>query len=277
MSIIIKNKLNKLFQESNLDTSKVSIYSKGSDYQSNNSKKHLKGINYSDINTPKNKNQAIKIYSKLKMDQINNFKKKKQRNSSYLYRKNINRSITNITKSPEQKQKHIPKHFSMKALEKNIQQKILDISMKIEEESTLIKENINKLNVSLFIKRKLGKDDSNYNNSSFKNNKKIKNNTYIGKRVNYNVSPKKDDNIKLRHYPSYKTFYKFNKKKKKKEKFRILFKKNMIYDSFDSEEQEELEHFFISPNNKIILTIDALTIISTILYLIYTPFYLSSL
>ena len=51
----------------------------------------------------------------------------------------------------------------------------------------------------------------------------------------------------------------------------------MIYDSFDSEEQEELEHFFISPNNKIILTIDALTIISTILYLIYTPFYLSSL
>ena len=51
----------------------------------------------------------------------------------------------------------------------------------------------------------------------------------------------------------------------------------MIYESFDSEEQEELEHFFISPNNIIILIIDALIIISTIFYLIYTPFYLSSL
>ena len=51
----------------------------------------------------------------------------------------------------------------------------------------------------------------------------------------------------------------------------------MIYDSIDSEEQEELEHFFISPDNKIILMIDALIIISTIFYLIYTPFYLSSL
>ena len=133
MSIILKNKLNKVFQESNLDNSKMSISYKGSDYQSNNSKKALKGINYSDINTPKNKKQARKIYSKLKMEQIHNFKKNKQRNSSYLFRKNINRSMnSNLTKSQEQK--HIPKHYSMKTLEKNIQNKILDISMKIEEE-----------------------------------------------------------------------------------------------------------------------------------------------
>ena len=281
MSIIIKNKLNKLFQESNLDTSKVSIYSKGSDYQSNNAKKALKGNNYSDINTPKNKKQAIKIYSKLKIDQIHNFKKKKQRNSSYLFRKNMNHSITNITKSPKQKQKHIPKHFSMKTLERSIQQKILDISMKIEEESVLLKEKTNKINLSLFIKQKLGREESNYNNSSSTMKdiidiKRNKNKTFIEKKINLDISPKIDDNNKMRKHPSCIFFSKL-KKKTKKEKFRVLTKKKIVYDSFDSEEVEELEQFFISPNNKIILIIDSLIIISTIFNIIYTPFYLSNI
>ena len=80
----------------------------------------------------------------------------------------------------------------------------------------------------------------------------------------------------MRKHPSCIFFSKL-KKKTKKEKFRVLTKKKIVYDSFDSEEIEELEQFFISPNNKIILMIDSLIIISTIFNIIYTPFYLSNI
>ena len=80
----------------------------------------------------------------------------------------------------------------------------------------------------------------------------------------------------MRKHPSCIFFSKL-KKKTKKEKFRVLTKKKIVYDSFDSEEIEELEQFFISPNNKIILIIDSLIIISTIFNIIYTPFYLSNI
>ena len=272
MSIIIKN-LNKIVPESNPDSSNNSFFSKGSNYPSSNSKIVLKENNYSDINISRNKKKARSIYSKLKMEQIHNFKKNKARNSTNLNRKNINPSHFSNNKTP--------KHCSMKTLEKSIQQKILDISMKIEEESVLLKEKTNKINLSLFIKQKLGREESNYNNSSSTMKdiidiKRNKNKTFIEKKINLDISPKIDDNNKMRKHPSCIFFSKL-KKKTKKEKFRVLTKKKIVYDSFDSEEVEELEQFFISPNNKIILIIDSLIIISTIFNIIYTPFYLSNI
>ena len=157
MSIIKKN-LNKIVPESNPDSSNNSFFSKGSNYPSSNSKIVLKDNNYSDINISRNKKKARSIYSKLKMEQYHNFKKNKERNSTKLNRKNIYPSHFSNNKTP--------KHCSMKTLEKSIQQKILDISMKIEEESVLLKEKTNKINLSLFIKQKLGREESNYNNSS---------------------------------------------------------------------------------------------------------------
>ena len=98
---------------------------------------------------------------------------------------------SNLNKSQDQKQrKKILKHYSMKTLEKSIQNKILDISLKIGDESMIIKEKLSKINVGAFIKKKLGKDES-INLSSSKDNilrKKKKNNTINGKKVIFLVT-----------------------------------------------------------------------------------------
>ena len=151
--------------------------------------------------------------------------------------------------------------------------------MQIERESSLIREKTNKINISLFIKKKLGVE-SDEDNSSFtpkiKVRKKGKNKSFTENCPKINLSTKLDE-YELKNYPSCINFSKGKNKKRKKEKYRVLFKKKIIYDSFDSEEEEEKEQFFFSPNNEIILFIDTLIIISTVFNIVYTPFYISTL
>ena len=273
----MKNKLNSDFIIPTLNKSKTSIISKLSENQSSNSKLALKDNNYSDINSIKSKNVVKNTFSKFKIDQISNYRKNKTKISANLYKRKKRKS--NFSYNPKTLQTE--KLFSMKTLEKNIQQKIIDISMRIEKESSLLREETHKLNASLFIKKKLGKD-SEIEQSSFlsKNNlslqRKEKNKSFsMKKKLNYDFSPKIGDKD-WREYHSFVFFSKYKKKKNKKEIFRNLFKKIILYDSFDSEEEEEIENFYISPNNKLILIIDLLVILSTIFNMIFTPYLLSN-
>ena len=275
MSIIIRNNLDE-YSDINKNTSNNSFLSKMSEIQSSNSRVLLKEKTCSDINSIKNRNKTKKIFSRFKIDQMKSnqeptFKKNYTKYSAF--RRKSNKFKSNIIISPE-------KFFSMKALEKIIQQKIVDISLTIEKESSLLREKSNKTNISLFIKRKLGME-SDYEGSSFisKNNVVFrgneKNKSFSQRKMISVTSPTaagedipQDTSLILK---------KFRKKRKKKDKFRVLLKKPIVYDSFDSDEAEELDQFFISPNNPLILILDSLIIISTIFNSVYNPFYLSNI
>ena len=142
------------------------------------------------------KNVPKSSFAKCRIEQISNFRNNNKtrysasvckRNSVNLFKRNsanlFKRNSANLYKRNKQKY-HLSwttlnslsteKLFSMKTLEKNIQQKIIDISMKIEKESTSIineDKDTPKINASLFIKKKLGLD-SDVDQSSFvsKNN-----------------------------------------------------------------------------------------------------------
>ena len=309
MSIIIKNKLNKDFQVIHLNKSKTSILSKNSDNQSSNSKLGLKENNNSDVTPIRVKNVPKSSFAKCRIEQISNFRNNNKtrysasvykRNSVNLFKRNsanlFKRNSANLYKRNKQKY-HLSwttlnslsteKLFSMKTLEKNIQQKIIDISMKIEKESTSIineDKDTPKINASLFIKKKLGLD-SDVDQSSFvsKNNlsnqkKKMNKSSFTNpkkKRKMYDFSLKAGDK-ETKEYHSFMLLSKSKKKKRRKEKFRNLLQKNNLYDSFDSEEEEEIQNFFISPDNKVILIIDLLIIIYTLFNMILTPYLLSN-
>ena len=66
---------------------------------------------------------------------------------------------------------------------------------------------------------------------------------------------------------------------KKKFKFRVLYRRNVVYDSLDDEEElyedcVDIE-FYISPKSKFILFLDMLIFLSTLYILIYIPIYLA--
>ena len=282
MSIIIKNIVEADSLDTNKDNSKNSFFSKMSEIQSNNSKILFKENNNSDSNSIKKKNNTKKIYSKFKIEQIkvnqnSNFNKNYTKYSAYLPRKSKHRLTVSNSKPPQ-----FEKFFTMKTLEKNIQQKIIDISMAIEKESSLIREQSNKTNYSLFIMKKLGME-SDFDGSSFisKNTvsfQKNDKNKSFSKKISFELSPTSAiDEIRFKDSPSCKVFSKSKKKKRKKERYRVLFKKKIVYDSFDSEEEEEIEQFFISPDNIFMQIVDFLIIISTLFNMIYTPFYLSKM
>ena len=278
MSIIIRNNLEE-DSNTNKNNSNISYFSKISEIQNNNSRVLLKEKTRSDINSIKNQNKAKKIFSRFKLEQI-------KTNQSLEYKKNYTKYSALRRKSNKFKSNNSfisskkEKYFSMKTLEKNIQQKIVDLSLIIEKEASLLKEKSNKTNVSLFIKRKLGME-SDYEGSSFisKNNVAFrgndKNKSFSQRKMITDTSPTaaggdivQDTNL---------IFKKFRKKRKKKDKYRVLLKKQIVYDSFDSDEIEELDQFFISPNNPLILILDLLIILSTIFNSVYTPFYLSNI
>ena len=65
-------------------------------------------------------------------------------------------------------------------------------------------------------------------------------------------------------------------KNNRKDKFRLLLRKNNIYDSFDDEEYKYEEiGYYISPTSWYIRVFDSLLFISSIIYLIYVPYLLS--
>ena len=280
MSIILRNNLED-DSDTNKNTSNISFLSKMSEMQSSNSRVLLKEKTGSDFNSLKKRNKTRSIFSKFKIEQIKS-------NQSPKYKKNLTRFSAFRRKSYKYKSntnsinsRTMDKYNTMKTLEKNIQQKIIDISLLIEKLSSLLREKSNKMNISLFIKRKLGVESDiegssfiSKNNAAFRGNDKNK--SFSQRKTVIDTSPTAVVGESIAPDTSI-VFTKYKRKKKKKDKYRVLFKKSMVYDSFDSEEAEELDQFFISPNNPLILIIDTWIILSTIFNSVYFPFYLSNI
>jgi len=165
---------------------------------------------------------------------------------------------------------------NMKSLEKDIQQKILNISIQIEKESSIIGLSNDNLKLSTLIKKKINIDNkdnvsifSPKNKHKFQNSPKRNNNCdELDGNKEYVFKPVEDK----------KYVKKLTKKNKKnKHKFRILLRKKLVYDSFDCEEDEENEGIFISPDNIFIQIFDLIIIISSLFNIIYTPYFFSNI
>ncbi len=239
---------------------------------SNNSKsKILKELTQSCINVPKKKKYSSK----------NNLNKVLLDNKilSRLNLKKINKQIISSTHLVKGKN-----YLSLKSIEKDLQQKIVSISMKIEKESTIIGLPENSfLKLTTLIKEKIVEKDNKpislfspkqkrpqlqYQNSPV-NKKKYENNNNGDNVDNNNANDSSSKKI-LSKLKVLKTL------KNNKNIFRVLLRKNLIYDSFDSEEEEDLESIVISHGNTFIQVIDSLVMISSLFYMIYTPFYISN-
>ena len=77
------------------------------------------------------------------------------------------------------------------------------------------------------------------------------------------------------------SFYKEkDKPKDKNAKFRKILRRGLIYDSYDDEEEFEVQveknNIYINPNSIFIIILDTIIFLSTIYYLIFNPFYISS-
>ena len=233
----------------------------------NSKSKILKDLNQSYVDIPEKKYQSKKNLDKKFVSIDNNaLSRLNLKKTFYNFKENI-LSSTNLTKSQNS--------LSMKSLEKIIQQKIFNISMKIEEEeeSTIIKgeQKNNNLKLTNLIKKKIV-DKDNLSIFSPKHNKKVQNSPknyfFENNKEKETISLSKKSTHKLKVIKTLKN---------NKNKFRILLKKNLIYDSFDSGEEEELEGIIIPPDNSFILFIDLLIIISSLFNMIYTPFYISNI
>ena len=261
---------------------RFSISNETSDHHCSSSKLILKNFNYTEIIPGKNKILTKNRNSKFKLeDKVQTNKKHYSKPNVYSSLRHIQKlnHISNI-KSPKRKS-------SIKTLEKDIQQKIIDISMKIELEDNILGETLgenlneqnNKINLSAFIRKKIS-TESDYENSSFLSKRMINKNrrhkSYTGTNTKFEQLP---DGVSPHNNKSYSLFKKRKKNKKKKNpnKFRRLFQKKLVYDSFDSEEiVDEIDNFYISPDNNFIRLIDLLVIFSSLFNIIYSPFNLTN-
>ena len=121
MSIILKNIHNKEFQRDVLNKSKTSNFINISEDHSDNSKIKFKDNNHSDINPIKNKIRTKLLYSKFKLEKIPKFKKNKTRNSRNFFK--ISKYLSIVSNSIKSRDNQ--NSYSIKTLEKNIQQKII--------------------------------------------------------------------------------------------------------------------------------------------------------
>ena len=179
-----------------------------------------------------------------------------------------------------------PKSASMYHLQKDIQKTIFGLSMKIEKESTIIGLDNDNMKLSTLIKKKLDMDKiSNHSNKKVKKEKDkgIRSSSIFGKKLSLDELEENQDNSQIPlKSKSTELMPKINKKKihrvNTKSKFRILLRKKLVYDSFDSEEDEELEGtFFIPPDDKYIRIFDLLIIFSTLFNIFYTPYFISKI
>ena len=173
------------------------------------------------------------------------------------------------------KKKKFQKRCSLKYIEKNIKNRILGISMKIEKEenSGIIKDN-NDLNLSTFIKNQIdGEHAFPSTQINKKYNNKLKRNSE-NKTMKFDLN---DSNSKLNLISKNNSMTKTHIQKGN-DKFRFLTQRNIVYDSFTEEEKEnEDESFDISPKSKFILIFDFLIIICCIFDIVYTPYYMSKI
>ena len=153
-----------------------------------------------------------------------------------------------------------PKSASIYHLQKDIQKTIFGLSMKIEKESTIIGLEKCEMKLSTLIKKKLDMDKtSNHSNKKNKKDKKdkkdkgIRRSSIFGRKLSLDKLEESLDNSQtpLKKSKSTDVMTKIDKKKfnriNTKRKYRILLRRKLVYDSFDSEEDEELEGIFFKP------------------------------
>ena len=184
---------------------------------------------------------------------------------------------------------------SLKFIEKNIKNKILDISIQIDKEdiinSVISKNNNSNLKLSAYIKKQIDgeldsspKNNKSFNNKSFHNksfnNKSFNNKKIINKNIKSDIS---ENSLKL-SFLQKSEFQKINSfskihNPKGPDKYRVLLQKKILYDSFNSEEDKENDDdsFYISPNGKFVLIFDSLIILFSLFDVIYTPLHLSKI
>ena len=212
-------------------------------------------------------NQNPKKLAPLKMNSL-------QKNSSKKNLLNKTGIFTNIEKS-------------IRNMEINLRRKLIDMTIKIENEEllknidsfasiqALSNKKLNKMSNSLKLENHHNKSNS---NRSFKINLSSRNinmNNIKLKLEQNNTSPK---NFSLKK--SNKNISIDTKKKINEINYRKLIKMKILYDSFeDNESEKENENigFFISPNNTFILIFDFLIIVSTLIIAFYNPYYISTM
>ena len=109
---------------------------------------------------------------------------------------------------------------------------------------------------------KLVNSSSKENSNEESNNKKNINNNIQSNKIKKRQSVKKEKKMKST--------------RNKSDKYRILVKKNLIYDSFDDEEGiDEGIDYYISPNSFYIKIFDLLLFFASIFYFIFVPYFMS--
>ena len=273
------NNINKEENEDSFISNKKWINLTNLDELSNNqnskSKLVLKEFNYSYSKSIKKKFKSKKNLLKCKI--LPNISI--EENNNYFPSVNFHNNFHNI--GPNMFSSNIlsksQNSLTMKSIEKDLQQKIINISMKIEEESSIIGVQNNNFKLSTLILGKINIDNKDNKSIFSPTHKKKVQNSPINKN-NLNKFEKKDiclSPIKNHFIPKFTKTIKNNKNNKNA--FRFLLKKKLIYDSFDSDEEDELEGIFISPDNYFIQFIDLLIIISSLFNMIYTPYFMSNI
>ena len=175
---------------------------------------------------------------------------------------------------------------SYKDLEQNIMNTILDISMRIEKEENAISptSNNNEQNfkLSTLVKSRIEGENNNDNiyQSKNKSSSKLKLNSQSNKNLKLDMSKSSVNNSKASDNDNSTNNFTLKKTVLKEyDKYRVLHQKNILYDSFDTEEEKKIEDdsFYISPKSKFVLVFDFLIIIFCLFDLIYTPLRLSKI
>ena len=254
------------------------------DEMSNTSKSKMlnNNLNDSTINFSKKKfNSRKTLLNFKKLPSINHID---ENDNNIFPPLNFNKNFHNISPNVFSSTHLSKSQISMKSIEKDLQQKIINISLKIEEESTIIGIK-NPLKLSTLIMKKINfenkdnlsifspKHNRQKGQKSLANQKAVK----FEEKKDTCLSPKKNNLSKNNKFTKHLT-KKFTKKFTiSKAKYRTLLRKKMVYDSFDSEEDDEIEGIYISPDNSFIHLIDSLIIIFSFIYMIYTPYLLSNI
>ena len=164
---------------------RLSLFNETAENQSSYLKLKTKKFNYTEVTRPKerlNKKRNSRFKIEQSLAKNSTFEKiSKKKNSLSVSKILIKQKYISSHKSPR-----INNNPSLKHLEKDIQQKIIDISMKLEQESSLTNGD-NKFNLSYFIKRKLGQESEMETSSNLsrikKNIKNYRNISFTGKKL----------------------------------------------------------------------------------------------
>ena len=281
---MIKSLTNKEENGDSLNSNKkfISLTNLGDLSNDSKSRFALQEFNYSYSNVSKKKCKSRKNLLKFKRLPSSNFDGGNEVYQPINYNNNFYNISPNVYSSTHLSKNQISQ--TMKSIEKDLQQKIINISLQIEKESNIIgvqNNNNNNFKFSTMIMQKMNIDGKDNTLNFSPQHKKKGLNTPSNRKSYFKIedrtdksgSPKKNN---MKNNMTYKK--KFTRKYTiSKRKFRKLLKKKLIYDSFDSEEEDELEGIFFSPDNYFIIFIDLLVALSSLFSMIYTPYYISNI